>query len=124
MPAVNASDHRDGDRATLGSLLRAKRKAAGLSISQMASQLGMSRTYLSRLEQGRYTNPSSKLLMRIAMRFDLTVEDVYPLSGYFLPADLPSFGLYLRAKHPDWPELVIKELSDFKDFLKQKYSLQ
>ena len=124
MGAINSSDHHDETASTLGRLLKLKRETAGLNITQMAAQFGMSRTYLSRLERGLYTHPSPKLLIRMATRFDLHLEDIYALSGCFLPADLPSFGPYLRAKHPDWPEKIITELTDFQDFLIQKYSLQ
>jgi transcriptional regulator with XRE-family HTH domain len=124
MAARNPSDHHDGDISTLGSLLKQKREAAGLTLTRMAAELGITRQYLSRLEQGVYAHPSPTLLLRLAKRFDLRLEDLYAVSGCLLPTDLPNFGPYLRAKYPNWPEPVIAELADFRDFLQQRYSLQ
>jgi transcriptional regulator with XRE-family HTH domain len=103
-------------------MLRAKREAEGLTITQLASELGISRTYLSRLERGEYAHPSVKILSHMADRFDVRHEDLYALADYMRPTELPGFGPYLRAKHPDWPEVVRIELTDFYDFLKHKYS--
>jgi transcriptional regulator with XRE-family HTH domain len=118
------SGRRDGAAWTLGELLRSRREAAGLSITHMARQLGVSRTYLSRLERGIYMHPSSRVLVQMAKRLDIRAEDLYALTGCIPPADLPSFGPYLRAKHPNWPTLVITELDDYRDFLQHKYSLR
>ena len=119
----NASDHREPGVATLGDLLRTRREAAGLSVTQMAEKLGVSRPYLGRLERGEYKRPTPEILSRIAKPLNARLEDLYALAGFTLPADLPDFIPYLRAKHPDWPKLVVTELDDFCDFLKHKYSL-
>lgn len=118
------SDHHELDASTLSDLLRSRREASGLSLTRMAVKLGISQPYLSRLERGEYAHPSPKILLQIAKRLDVNPEDVYALTGYLLPPDLPSFAPYLRAKHPDWPNLVIVEITDFCDFLKHKYSLR
>ena len=109
--------------STLGDLLRSRRESAGLSLTEMAAKLGISRPYLSRLERGEYTNPSPKILIQLGKSLDIRIEDLYAMTGCLLPTDLPSFVPYLRAKHPDWPDLVIAELDDFCDFLKHKHSL-
>lgn|SRR5208282_4559167 len=118
------SDHHESGVSTLGELLRSRREAAGLSLTQMAAKLDISRPYLSRLERGEYTNPSSKILIQLGKRLNIRTEDIYALTGCLLPTDLPNFAPYLRAKHPDWPALVIAELDDFCDYLKHKYSLR
>ena len=117
------SDHHEPSASTLGDLLRSRREAAGLSLTRMAAKLGISRPYLSRLERGEYSNPSSKILIQLSKGLGIRTEDLYAMTGCLLPTDLPSFVPYLRAKHPDWPSLVIVELDDFRDFLKHKYSL-
>jgi transcriptional regulator with XRE-family HTH domain len=109
--------------STLGDLLKSRREAAGSSLSQLALELGISRPYLTRLEQGTYTHPSPMVLSRISKLLNVPPEDLYALTGYLPPSELPSFAAYLRAKHPDWPSLVIAELDDFRDFLKHKHSL-
>jgi len=108
---------------SLGSLLQSKRQAAGLTLTQLALQLGVSRPYLSRLEHGEYRHPSPRVLTHLAKGLDISLEDLYALTGYLLPKDLPEFGPYLRAKHPDWPERVLQELDTFYGYLKHKHSL-
>jgi len=42
---------------TLGSLLRQRREALGLTLAAVAQQVGLTRSYLSMIENGRVTNP-------------------------------------------------------------------
>lgn len=123
MEKVNRLGRRSAGNTPLGKLIRSRRQDAGLSLTQLASELGVSRPYLSRLERGEYTNPSSKVLTQLIRRFDLNVDDVYALSGNMFPEDLPNYGPYLRAKHVGWPETAYRELEDFYSFVKDKYSL-
>ena len=107
----------------LGSFLKGKREAAGLTLTQLSTELGVSRPYLSRLERGDYSHPSSLILNKIMKRFNVSAEDAFAMTGYTLPSDLPSFGPYVRAKHADWPDGVVQELESFYDYLKYKYAL-
>jgi transcriptional regulator with XRE-family HTH domain len=118
------SDRRDGLGPALGLLLKARREAADLSLHQLSVRTGVTSQYLSRLERGQYANPSLRVLTQLARNLDIRAEDLYAITGCILPVDLPSFSPYLRAKHPDWPELVVRELTDFYCFLKQKHSLR
>jgi transcriptional regulator with XRE-family HTH domain len=118
------SDHRKPNVAALGELLRVRRETAGLSLNQMALKLGISRPYLGRLESGECEHPAPAKLSKMARCLDVPLEDLYALAGITPPTDLPDLCPYLRAKHPDWPELAITELNDFCDFLKHKYSLR
>jgi transcriptional regulator with XRE-family HTH domain len=108
----------------LGSLLKKEREASGLSQTRLAVEIGVSRPYLSRLEQGSYANPSPVLLMRIAKRLNIPLADLYALTGCLLPDELPDYEAYLRAKHPSWPDAVIQELVDFQEFVRQQHSLE
>jgi transcriptional regulator with XRE-family HTH domain len=123
MEHANQSGRLDSGNSALGNLLRTKREAAGLTLTQLASELDVSRPYLSRLERGEYAHPSSRVLNQLIKRLGITVEDAYAVTGYLLPDDLPSFGPYVRAKHADWPESVCQELDAFYEYLKHKYSL-
>jgi transcriptional regulator with XRE-family HTH domain len=122
MLEVNRSDRHSGGNGSLGSLLKEKRQAAGLSVTDLAVRLSVSRPYLSRLESGEYDHPSPMVLSQIAKCLNVGIEDLYAITGYMVPEDLPSFGPYLRAKHPTWPEAATRGLEDFYDFLKDKYS--
>jgi transcriptional regulator with XRE-family HTH domain len=109
---------------TLADLLRSRREAAGLTVTEMAAKLSVSRPHLARLESGEHKHPSPALLGRMSERLNIKPEDLYALTGCMPPTDLPGFIPYLRALHPDWPDDVITELDDFHDFLRYKYSLQ
>ena len=117
------ADRHKSSATTLGELLRSRREVAGLSLTQMAARLGISRPYLSRLERGVYANPSTKLLVHLAKGLDIRAEDLYAITGCLLPTDLPSLVPYLRAKHPDWPDRILVQVEDYCDFLKEKYLL-
>jgi len=62
--------------ATLGKKIQSLRKELGLSQEELAHELGISRVYMGFIEQGR-ESPSLKLLMKIARRFDVKVEDLF-----------------------------------------------
>jgi transcriptional regulator with XRE-family HTH domain len=117
-------DHHSGRAPLLGNLLKDKRKAAGLSQSELATEIGLSRPYVSRLERGEYANPSPQALARIANRLNISLADLYAITGCTLPGDLPGYTAYLHAKHPGWAEEAIQDLTDYYQFIKQKYSVQ
>ncbi len=108
---------------TLGDMLRQHREAAGLPVAEMAVQLQISGPHLSRLERDEIAHPSPGLLLRITKRLGIRPENIYALTGVLLPSDLPDLLPYLRAKHPDWPDLVVAELDDYYAYLKHRHSL-
>lgn len=116
-------DHHDKLPLTLGDLLKSRREAAGLNLTRMAARLGISRPYLARLESGEHKRPSPRLLASVIKNLDVRPEDLYAITGYIPSTELPGLRAYLRAKHPDWPELIITEIDDLCDFLTSKYSL-
>lgn len=56
--------------------LRAKRGTRGINKAQLARQIGVSRSYITRLEQGR-VNPSAEVMFRLADFLGCSVEDVF-----------------------------------------------
>lgn len=61
---------------TLGKKVQKLRKENHLSQEEFAHQLGISRVYMGFIEQGR-ESPSLKLLMKIARKFEVKVEDLF-----------------------------------------------
>lgn len=55
----------------LGATVRKYRERAGLSIRQLAATAEVNYAYLSRIENGIYTNPGADLLQRIAEALDI-----------------------------------------------------
>jgi transcriptional regulator with XRE-family HTH domain len=63
------------DPAAAGLAAGARRRAPGLRREELASLAGLSVDYLSRLEQGRATNPSPPVLAALARALRLTDEE-------------------------------------------------
>ena len=56
--------------------IKEHREEKGLTISQMAEIIGVSRVYLSQIENGKVDNIGTKLLLSIAKCLDKKVEDI------------------------------------------------
>ena len=52
------------------------REEKGLTITEMAEIIGVSRVYLSQIENGKVDNIGTKLLLSIAKCLDKKVEDI------------------------------------------------
>jgi transcriptional regulator with XRE-family HTH domain len=105
----------------LGTFIKKARLAANLTQAQLAWQLEISRPFLSQLERGEYLQPSPSILQNIATVLDISIEDLYAMTGYTLPSGLPEYPAYLHAKHPELPVEAVQELVNFFDFIRQKY---
>jgi len=57
---------------------RSKRGAMGINQSQLAKRLGVSRSYISRLEKGTIS-PSGEMIFKLADFFGCNVEEVFKL---------------------------------------------
>ena len=67
---------------TFGTWLRDARGAAGLTLRDLAKQVGCSHAHLSHLEQDRYGRPSEEEAVRIARALGLTAEEGLRAAGY------------------------------------------
>lgn len=61
---------------TLGWKIQKLRKNEKMTQEEFSHRLGISRTYMGYIEQGR-ESPSLKLLMKIARRFSVRVENLF-----------------------------------------------
>lgn len=52
------------------------RKRKNLTISQLAERIGISREYMSAIENGRVSNIGTKLLVKLADELGVSVEDI------------------------------------------------
>ena len=94
---------REHGDAFLGSLLKQKRKALGLSLRQLAKLADVNDVNIFRLERGDCAAPAPDKLARIAEALGLSLADVYALADYAVPTDLPSFKPYLKTKYRGLP---------------------
>jgi putative transcriptional regulator len=58
---------------------RARRGKSGITKAALARRLGVSRSYITKLEQGT-AQPSLELALRIACYFGCSVEEVFQLA--------------------------------------------
>jgi transcriptional regulator with XRE-family HTH domain len=64
----------------LGVLLRARRRAAGLSLRELSARTGVSNAYLSQLERGRH-EPSLGVLRAVATALDVPLGTLLSRAG-------------------------------------------
>jgi transcriptional regulator with XRE-family HTH domain len=70
--------------ATLGDYLRDQRRAAQLSLRQLADQAGVSNPYLSQIERG-LRRPSAEVLQQLARALRISAETLYIRAGILEP---------------------------------------
>jgi transcriptional regulator with XRE-family HTH domain len=71
---------------SLGEYIANQRKAAGVTIRQLAEQAGVSNPYLSQIERG-LRKPSAEVLQQIAKAMRISAESLYVRAGIVNPAD-------------------------------------
>src|SRR4051794_9455832 len=113
-------DHNDGF-IKLGRHIHRLREAQGLRLREAARKAGVDPTWLSRLEQGVYTSPDQRSLVKVAQGLGTDIEEFYVVAGLTTGEGLPSFTPYLRAKY-DLPEDAVAQLEAHFDLLNEKYN--
>jgi transcriptional regulator with XRE-family HTH domain len=107
----------------LGETVRDARLAKGLSIRRLAREGGVTHSFVAKLEAGRFNSVSADNLAALAKPLDLPATDLFALSGYKVPEELPTFGPYLRVRYgEDLPDRAIESLNELFDALRAKYS--
>jgi transcriptional regulator with XRE-family HTH domain len=71
---------------TLGEYIAAQRRAAGVTIRQLAEQAGVSNPYLSQIERG-LRKPSAEVLQQLAKALRISAETLYVQAGILDPKD-------------------------------------
>ncbi|MDP9350109.1 MAG: helix-turn-helix domain-containing protein [Chloroflexota bacterium] len=83
---------------SFGEVLRAKRRAANLSQRELAAQLGMDFSYISKLENGRLPPPSADTVVAISRILSCQPEELLALAGK-LPSEVQGgVGRHPRAQ--------------------------
>jgi HTH-type transcriptional regulator, competence development regulator len=76
----------------LGPLVRSARRDRGLNLRDLAADVGVSPSYLSRIESGEHVRIRGRTLERLAQALGLPQDDVYR-SARRLPPDVERFVL-------------------------------
>lgn len=74
---------------SVGEFIAAQRRAAELSLRQLAEQTGVSNPYLSQIERG-LRRPSAEVLQQLAKALRVSAETLYVRAGILDPAEHPA----------------------------------
>lgn len=74
---------------SLGEFIAGQRRAAQLTLRQLADQTGISNPYLSQIERG-LRKPSAEVLQQLAKALRVSAETLYVRAGMLDPADHPA----------------------------------
>ena len=66
---------------TFGKLVRDERERRGIGLRQFARQVGMSPTYLSKVERGEFAPPAEEKVVAIAGLLELDADNLLGLAG-------------------------------------------
>lgn len=108
--------------ARIGLLVHYKREALGASLTKLALDTGLSRTFLSRLEREEFADVKVEALVKLSRRLPVTVAEFCAVTGCELSTDLPGFEAYLRATHPEWGEAAIRQVADYCHYIEARYT--
>jgi transcriptional regulator with XRE-family HTH domain len=78
-----------GQLGSLGEFIAGQRRAAQLSLRQLAAQTGISNPYLSQIERG-VRRPSAEVLQQLAKALRISAETLYVRAGILNPDDHPA----------------------------------
>jgi transcriptional regulator with XRE-family HTH domain len=87
---VRMRTHKIADQiGSLGEFIAGQRRAAQLSLRQLAEQTGISNPYLSQIERG-LRKPSAEVLQQLAKALRVSAETLYIRAGILDPDDHPT----------------------------------
>lgn len=87
---VKIRTHKITDQlGSLGEFIAGQRRAAQLSLRQLAAQAGISNPYLSQIERG-VRKPSAEVLQQLAKALRVSAETLYVRAGILDPEDHPA----------------------------------
>lgn len=103
----------------LAETIKTKRIELGMSVRGLGKITGIDNSTLIRLEQGKHF-PKPENLVKLSAALKLPLADLYHLSGYEIPNELPSMIVYLRSKG-ELPVEAQDELVTYYRQLKKKH---
>ncbi len=86
---VKIRTHKMDRLGSLGEFIAGQRRAAQLSLRQLAAQAGISNPYLSQIERG-LRKPSAEVLQQLAKALRVSAETLYVRAGILDPDDHPA----------------------------------
>lgn len=108
---------------TVGELLRAARLENGLSLQQLAEQVGMPKSLLGNWEVGHVAQPDPTRLTRLAGVLGIDANRLLKAAGYELDDALPTIQPYLRSKYKHLPPEARSEIQSAFERITAKYGI-
>lgn len=108
------------DHRQFAALVSQSRKAAGLTMDQLAARVGVAKSNVHYWESGGGLR-NADVLGPLAEALELSFEDLAAAAGYARGEGLPSFTPYLRAKYGALPEEALEEAEAFFGELTERY---
>jgi transcriptional regulator with XRE-family HTH domain len=102
--------------------LKKHRKAAGLSMEELAEAVGVAKSMIHYWETGANL-PRASHLEPLARALGVSYEDVFAAAGYVHPEGMPDPAPYLRAKFPELPKKAIAEAEKFFAEFEDRYGV-
>lgn len=87
--AVRKSPRLGEQLGSLGEFIAGQRRAAELTLRQLAEQTGISNPYLSQIERG-LRRPSAEVLQQLSKALRVSAESLYVRAGILDPDDHPA----------------------------------
>ena len=107
------------DNRQFATLIAERRKAAGLTMEQLAAELGVAKSAVHYWESGRSV-PATSQLEPLAQALGTSFEDLFAATGYSRQG-LPTFAPYLRARYGALPDEALAEAEQFFEQLTERY---
>lgn len=76
-----------GANQMFGAFIRSKREAQEIGLREMAKMIGVSPTYLSKIERDEFTPPTEEKVLAIAKILDCDPDELLAMAGR-VPSDL------------------------------------
>ncbi len=71
----------DEKKTSFGAYVRQERESREIGLREMAKKIGVSATYLSKIERDEFSPPAEDKVRKIAEFFDLDVDELLALAG-------------------------------------------
>lgn len=108
----------------IGKYTKYQREKRGYSLNEFAKRIGVTTSFLLRLEKGTYQNVSFEVLIKIAGGFEMAIEDLlYKCQLTEASRTLPPLEYYLKEMY-QFPEEAIEDIKLLIFLLKAKYKEQ
>lgn len=91
------SDNELSHSQRLGQFIRAKREEADIGIRELTERSSVSKSTISKLENGLIDHPQTAVLDRIARTLGTSLTEMHTAAGY--ETSLPSLPVYLRSQY-------------------------